>query len=39
MTFQVTMDRDEDEMWCVECPAIPAGWPWWLAYQCFPPRD
>lgn len=23
MTFQVTLDRDEDGMWCVECPAIP----------------
>lgn len=23
MTFQVTLERDEDGMWCVECPAIP----------------
>lgn len=23
MRFQVTMDRDEDGMWVVECPSIP----------------
>jgi predicted RNase H-like HicB family nuclease len=23
MTFQVTVDRDEDGMWCVGCPSIP----------------
>jgi predicted RNase H-like HicB family nuclease len=23
MRFQVTLDRDEDGMWVVECPAIP----------------
>ena len=23
MTFSVTLDRDEDGMWVVECPAIP----------------
>jgi predicted RNase H-like HicB family nuclease len=23
MKFQVTMDRDEDGVWVVECPAIP----------------
>ena len=23
MTFTVTIDRDEDGMWVVECPAIP----------------
>ncbi len=23
MKFQVTLDRDEDGMWVVECPAIP----------------
>lgn len=23
MTFTVTLDRDEDGMWVVECPAIP----------------
>ena len=23
MTFTVTIDRDEDGMWIVECPAIP----------------
>ena len=23
MTFQVTLDRDEDGVWVVECPAIP----------------
>jgi predicted RNase H-like HicB family nuclease len=23
MTFQVTLDRDEDGAWVVECPAIP----------------
>ncbi len=24
MRFSVTIDRDEDGMWVVECPAIPA---------------
>ena len=23
MTFQVTVDRDEDGVWVVECPSIP----------------
>ena len=23
MKFQVTMDRDEDSVWIVECPSIP----------------
>lgn len=23
MTFQVTIDRDEDGVWVVECPSIP----------------
>ena len=23
MKFQVTIDRDEDDLWIVECPAIP----------------
>ena len=23
MRFQVTLDRDEDGMWVVECPSIP----------------
>jgi len=23
MKFQVTIDRDEDSVWIVECPAIP----------------
>ncbi len=23
MTFQVTIDRDEDGMWIAECPSIP----------------
>jgi predicted RNase H-like HicB family nuclease len=23
MTFQVTVDRDEDGMWCVRCPSLP----------------
>ena len=23
LKFNVTLDRDEDEMWIVECPAIP----------------
>lgn len=23
MTFSVTLDRDEDGVWVVECPAIP----------------
>jgi predicted RNase H-like HicB family nuclease len=23
MTFTVTLDRDEDGMWVVECPSIP----------------
>lgn len=23
MTFQVTVDRDEDGVWIVECPSIP----------------
>jgi len=23
LTFNVTLDRDEDGMWIVECPAIP----------------
>ncbi len=23
LTFNVTLDRDEDGMWVVECPAIP----------------
>ncbi len=23
MTFSVTIERDEDGMWCVSCPAIP----------------
>jgi predicted RNase H-like HicB family nuclease len=23
MTFHVTLDRDEDGVWVVECPAIP----------------
>lgn len=23
MTFQVTLDRDEDGVWVVECPSIP----------------
>jgi predicted RNase H-like HicB family nuclease len=25
MKFQVTLDRDEDGVWVVECPAIPGG--------------
>jgi predicted RNase H-like HicB family nuclease len=23
MRFQVTVDRDEDGVWCAECPSIP----------------
>ncbi len=23
MTYQVTLRRDEDGMWCVSCPALP----------------
>lgn len=25
MKFNITLDRDEDEVWVVKCPSIPGG--------------